>query len=127
VAKLGQHLIHALDTETLEEREQRAFQRRQLHLVDVGDGSTRVTGQLDAESAAMVRAALDSLSAPCPAADGTQDPRTAEQRTADALVELARRANDACGATRRARRPPSPGRHHHRGQPAGEGRRQRRR
>ena len=94
VAKLGQHMIHALDTQTLEEREERAFRRRQLHLVDLGDGSTRVTGQLDAESAAMVRAALDPLAAPNPAADGTQDPRTAGQRTADALVELARRSCD---------------------------------
>jgi hypothetical protein len=76
----------------LEEREQRAYRRRELRLSDTGDGSTRLSGRLDAESAAMVRAALDPLAAPNPAADGTQDPRTAGQRTADALVELARRA-----------------------------------
>ncbi|MGH3657592.1 MAG: DUF222 domain-containing protein, partial [Micromonosporaceae bacterium] len=58
------------------------------------DGSTRVSGRLDAESAAMVRAALDSLAAPNPGPDGERDPRTAGQRTADALVELCRRAND---------------------------------
>ena len=97
VGRLGRHLVHALDTATLEEREQRAFNRRDLRFSEVGDGSTRISGRLDAESAAMVRAALDSLAAPCPAADGTQDPRTAGQRTADALVELSRRAADRGG------------------------------
>ena len=94
LANLGRHLIHTLDTDTLAEREQRAHRRRQVHLVDLGDGNTRLSGRLDAESAAMLRAALDPLAAPNPAADGTQDPRTAGQRTADALVELARRANN---------------------------------
>ncbi|HMG29506.1 MAG TPA: DUF222 domain-containing protein, partial [Jiangellaceae bacterium] len=54
----------------------------------------RICGQLDTENAAVLRSALDPLAAPNPAADGTQDPRTAGQRTADALVELARRANN---------------------------------
>jgi len=94
VGHLGRHLIHALDTQTLAEREQRAFQRRELRLSDTGDGSTRLSGRLDAESAAMVRAALDSLAAPNPGPDGERDPRTAGQRTADALVELARRSLD---------------------------------
>jgi hypothetical protein len=42
-----------------------------------------------------VRAALDPLAAPAPAADGEPDRRTGGQRVADALVELARRALDA--------------------------------
>ncbi len=95
LGKLGQHLIHTLDTETLEEREQRAYRRRELRLVDIGDGTTRICGQLDTESSAMVRSVLDPLAAPCPAADGTADPRPAGQRMADALVELARRAAEA--------------------------------
>jgi hypothetical protein len=95
VGRLARHLIHALDTATLEEREQRTYHRREVRLAEAADGSTRLSGRLDAESAAMVRAALDPLAAPCPAADGSQDPRTAGQRTADALVELARRANDS--------------------------------
>jgi hypothetical protein len=94
VGRLGRHLVHALDTATLAEREQRAHHRREVRLSDAGDGSTRLSGRLDGESAAMVRAALDPLAAPCPGPDGERDPRTAGQRTADALVELARRAND---------------------------------
>ena len=92
VARLGRHLIHALDTDTLADREQRAHRRRDLRWIDTGEGTTRISGQLDTESAAIVRAALDSLAAPDPAADGSQDPRTAGQRMADALVELARRS-----------------------------------
>jgi hypothetical protein len=95
VGRLARHLIHALDTATLEEREQRAHHRREVRLAEAADGSTRLSGRLDAESAAMVRAALDPLAAPCPGPDGERDPRTAGQRTADALVELARRANDS--------------------------------
>jgi hypothetical protein len=90
--RLARHLIHALDTATLEEREQRTYHRREVRLAEAADGSTRLSGRLDAESAAMVRAALDPLAAPNPGPDGERDPRTAGQRTADALVELARRA-----------------------------------
>jgi hypothetical protein len=97
VGRLGRHLIHALDTQSLEEREQRAYRHRDLRFSEIADGSTRVSGRLDGESAAMVRAALDPLAAPNPGPDGERDPRTAGQRTADALVELARRANDRGG------------------------------
>ena len=60
--------------------------------VDHGDGVTRFGARGDTEAAAVLRAALDPLAAPCPAADGTPDPRTAGQRMFDALIELARRA-----------------------------------
>jgi hypothetical protein len=91
VGRLGRYLIHLLDSDTLEEREQRAYRRRELRLVDLGDGLTRLSGQLDTESAAVVRSALNPLAAPNSDGDGTADPRTAAQRMADALVELARR------------------------------------
>jgi hypothetical protein len=97
VANLGRSLIHLLDADTLEDRERRAYERRELHLTDLGDGSTRIRGQLDTESAATIRAALDPLAAPQPAGeDGEKDRRPAGRRNADALVELARRALD-CG------------------------------
>lgn len=44
------------------------------------------------EAAAIVRAALDPFAAPLPRTAKGADPRTAGQRQADALVELARRA-----------------------------------
>jgi Domain of unknown function (DUF222) len=94
VANLGRSLIHLLDADTLEECEQRAYERRSLALIDRGDGSTRISGQLDNESAEIVRAALDPLAAPASASDGERDRRTSGQRMADALVELARRALD---------------------------------
>jgi hypothetical protein len=94
LANLGRYLIHVLDADTLEDREERAFTRRDLRFTDFGDGVMRFGGGGDAESVAIVRAALDSLAAPCPAADGTPDPRTAGQRMFDALVELARRTCD---------------------------------
>jgi hypothetical protein len=76
-------------------RDERAAQeRRELSIVDNGDGTHAVRGLLDDEAAATVRSALDPLAAPCPAADGTPDPRPPKQRHADALVELARRALD---------------------------------
>jgi len=93
MANLGRSLIHLLDADTLEEREQRAYDRRELHMTDLGDGSTRIRGQLDTESAEIIRAALDPLAAPMPAGeDGEKDRRSPSQRRCDALVELARRA-----------------------------------
>jgi hypothetical protein len=92
VAHLGRHLVHALDTDTLAEREDRAHRERDLRFVDFGDGVTRFGGRGDTEAIAVLRTALDPLAAPCPAEDGTPDPRTAGQRMFDALIELARRA-----------------------------------
>ncbi|NDL59678.1 DUF222 domain-containing protein [Phytoactinopolyspora sp. XMNu-373] len=89
--RLATHLLHLLAGESLEEREERARRKRQLRLVDLGDGTVRISGLLSNEDAATVRTALDPLAAPQPAADGERDPRTAEQRHADALVELCRR------------------------------------
>ena len=87
MANLGKALVHLLDADSLEEREQRAYQRRELHLNDLGDGSTRIRGQLDTASAAIIRAALDPLAAPMPATEENgKDRRSAGQRRADALV-----------------------------------------
>jgi 5-methylcytosine-specific restriction protein A len=59
------------------------------------DGSTRLTGTLDAEGAATVAAALRPLAGRRPDPTGTcPDERTQAQRDHDALVELARQALD---------------------------------
>jgi uncharacterized protein DUF222/HNH endonuclease len=75
----------------LEQAERRAYAGRELNLTDVGDGRTRLTGWLDREGAAVVRAAIDPLCDPRTgsATDGF-DTRTPTQRRADALVDLCR-------------------------------------
>jgi hypothetical protein len=76
--------------------EERAFQGRDVRLCEVpGESRVRLTGWLDRESAAQLRAALDPMSAPGSAGPGP-DVRTPGQRRADALVEVCRIAM-ACG------------------------------
>jgi hypothetical protein len=89
VAKLGDCILHMLEDETLDEREDERHRKRELWLDET---TGRISGQLTAEGMAMLRTALDPLAAPAPAADGEYDVRSAGQRLADALVELARRA-----------------------------------
>lgn len=62
--------------------------RRWLRLRDC-DGGVELAGWLDREAAEILRSALSPLAAPRPATDVEVDLRTAVQRDADALVELA--------------------------------------
>ena len=64
----------------------RAYSRRYLHLSEPKDGLVHLDGLLDAEGGAVVKTALGALMPP-PKHD---DDRTAGQRRADALVDLAR-------------------------------------
>jgi hypothetical protein len=52
-------------------------------------GGCELAGWLDREAAEILHAALSPLAAPRPATDTEIDPRTAAQRDADALVEIA--------------------------------------
>ena len=74
----------------LEREEAAARQRRVLTITDTGHGIHRVVGRLDTESAAILTAALDPLSAPIPGTGRVRDPRTAGQRRADALIDVCR-------------------------------------
>jgi len=65
----------------------RTYSCRYLHLSEPKDGLVHLDGLLDAEGGATLKTALDALMPP-PHRD---DDRTAGQRRADALVELARR------------------------------------
>jgi hypothetical protein len=65
--------------------------RRHLSFRD-RDGGYELAGWLDREAAEIVRAALSPLAAPRPATDTEIDLRTAAQRDADALVDLAQRS-----------------------------------
>jgi len=72
-----------------------------LKLCPLSNGMVAISGQLDPESGAVLSAALDPLSAPNPPAPnpcqatGGRDPRQADRRRADALIELCRRATAA--------------------------------
>lgn len=85
--------VQARDEKKLLEREKRAFDKRAFNLSDdpYGPGGS-IRGLSEAEGAAIIRAALDPLSAPRPVGIGAEkDSRSAEQRRYDALVELCRR------------------------------------
>ena len=75
----------------------RAYSRRYLHLSEPKDGLVYLEGRLDAEGGAVVKTALDALMQ----APHRDDDRTAGQRRADALVDLARRplAGSKLGST----------------------------
>ncbi|HWH27283.1 MAG TPA: DUF222 domain-containing protein [Pseudolysinimonas sp.] len=98
----------ALDVEGVAEREEVLRERRYLRLTPQVDGMTRVAGLLDPESAAIVTAAFDQITAPRrggprfvdPAAQEraqaiVDDPRTTDQLLADAFVEMVRIAGAA--------------------------------
>jgi hypothetical protein len=133
LGRLGQRIFEVVAPEEadkqaldeLERAERRAWHDRGLWLTDIaGTSKVRVTGWLDQDGAATVRAALDPLCAPRstrrtarPSSDPGADPgsdtatssvtdsgndtdptdiRSAGQRRADALVEVCRLAS-ACG------------------------------
>ncbi|WP_203918477.1 DUF222 domain-containing protein, partial [Rugosimonospora africana] len=102
---LAERLLDQIAPEVAEQRaaeqlarsEERAYADRRFNLTDLhGDARVRVSGWLDRESAAVVRAAIDPLWAPRPNPDGcdprSPDPRTPGQRRADALVDVCRLA-----------------------------------
>jgi hypothetical protein len=76
-------LAEAIEGAALEREEKRAHVNRAFTLTPTGDGRVRVTGWLDNTGAGIVRAAIDPLSKPT-----AEDHRSAQQRRADALVEV---------------------------------------
>jgi hypothetical protein len=91
VVRRAAQISHRYAPDLLEDNERRAHEHRFLALTSNHDGTMRVRGFFDAEAAALLTAALGSLSAPAPAVDGTPDPRDAGVRNADALLELCQR------------------------------------
>ena len=99
LGRLGERILENVAPDLAEQREEAelvaaertAHQCRSLHVVDVpGTSRVRVSGWLDREGAAHLRAALDPLSAPHSTPE-EPDRRTPEQRRADGLVEICRR------------------------------------
>jgi Domain of unknown function (DUF222) len=99
LARLGRHLRHVVDPDRadggqagLEAEEVDLHRARRFTLTHRDDGARIPQGLLDPETGALLQAALDALSAPCPSADSTPDPRTPAQRRADGLAEIVRLA-----------------------------------
>ncbi len=91
--RVTMHLRHCLEPDGVLDDANETYDRRFVHLSQTLDGIFRLDGELDAEGGAALRTALEALMGP-PAED---DNRTATQRRADALVELARQQLDAGG------------------------------
>jgi hypothetical protein len=76
--------------DSLAARQERAWNTRRLNATRTGDDGAVLEAKLDKVGTEIVLTALAPLAVP----QGEDDDRTAEQRRADALVELARRALD---------------------------------
>ena len=103
VAKRARELRDELDAAGIADREQAFREKRFLRLTPRPDGMTSIFGLLDPESAALVTDAIDCITAPrrngprfiddaerARAEAIQKDPRTTEQLTLDALVEMIR-------------------------------------
>jgi Domain of unknown function (DUF222) len=100
VVAVGRYLMSLVGAErALEDNENALRTLSSLRLCPLENGMTRISGRLDPEGAAVLSAALDPLSAPNPCDEnGGRDPRPADRRRAEALVEICRRAAAAGGA-----------------------------
>ncbi|HZS20443.1 MAG TPA: DUF222 domain-containing protein [Pseudonocardiaceae bacterium] len=93
LAVLGRRMLAYLDQDGRPPKDQPEA-RRHLRWHD-RDGGYELSGWLDREAAEILRSALSPLAAPRPTTDVEVDLRTAAQRDADALVDLAQRALDS--------------------------------
>ena len=94
-------LRHAVDPDGALADANRAYDQRYLQVSPSFDGVYFVDGRLDPEGGAMLQTALNTLMHPVP-----DDPRRAEQRRADALVELCRRQLDSGALPQTGRQKP---------------------
>jgi hypothetical protein len=90
-AHVDPHADDAAEAAALARAEQRAERRVELSLSPDGQGGSWLRGRLDAEGTAVVRAALDPLSAPRPSTAEGPDLRPAGRRRGEALIEACRR------------------------------------
>ncbi|HEY2175596.1 MAG TPA: DUF222 domain-containing protein [Mycobacteriales bacterium] len=88
--RLATRIRYAADADGVLGDAEKVFARRRLHLSSTFGGMVVLDGLFDPESGATLMAALTAMSAP----RRVDDPRSAAQAKADALVELARRALD---------------------------------
>ena len=108
VAAAARSIRDDLDLDGVADREAVLREKRFLRLIPQSDGMTKVLGLLDPESAAIVAAAVDSITAPRRGGPRfvdaaavarseriVNDPRTTDQMTADALVDMVKLATEA--------------------------------
>ncbi|MCV7170304.1 DUF222 domain-containing protein [Mycobacterium manitobense] len=95
--------VRTLDRDAVKERE-RAEDRRHMDVIAVGDGTAKVDGVVDAETAVIFDRTLGEL------ATGVcrEDPRTLAQRRADAVAAMAQGRPLACRCAACAPRPVTP-------------------
>ena len=100
VITVGRKLMSLVGADRSLERNETALRGlSSLRLCPLENGMVRISGQLDPEAGAVLTAALDPLSAPNPCdANGGRDPRQADRRRAEALIEVCRRAAAAGGS-----------------------------
>jgi hypothetical protein len=88
VVQRAMEIAERFDPEEFERQEAGNRSKRWLQLIRQHDGSVKMRGVLDKESAALALAVLDPLSAPLPTVDGAPDTRLPERRNADAFLQL---------------------------------------
>jgi hypothetical protein len=95
---VGRRLMALVGADRALEHDEVALRRlSSLRRAPLENGMVRYVMQLDPEAAAVLDATIDPLSAPQPSAEAGPDTRLAEQRRAEALVEVCRRAVSAGG------------------------------
>jgi Domain of unknown function (DUF222) len=87
------YLVEVADPQGADVARQRGYERRGLWLAPTLDDMVAIKGLLEPEAGHLVQAALESLARPADA----EDTRNADQRNADALAELCRRALEGGG------------------------------
>ena len=95
VVQRSMEIAERFDPDGFERQEADARARRWLQLIRQHDGSVKLRGCLDKESAALALAVLEPLSAPQPSIDGVPDTRVPERRNADAFLQLCQLATPA--------------------------------
>ncbi|MEU1747557.1 HNH endonuclease signature motif containing protein [Micromonospora arida] len=88
LAHVAPELADQAELKALERATERAGARRHVTLSEQQNGQVRLSGNLDTETASLLREAIDPLCAPA----GEHDDRSPGQRRADALGEICRLA-----------------------------------
>jgi hypothetical protein len=95
VVQRSMEIAERFDPDGFDKQESNVRSQRWLQLIRQHDGTVKLRGCLDKESAALALAVLDPLAAPLPTVDGVPDTRVPERRNADAFMQLCQLATPA--------------------------------